>query len=67
MPYVNLKAEMRRLGITNKELAEILKISRNTVSNKLEGKTTFGTREIDKIKKDVFKNQHSYDYLFKEV
>ncbi len=66
MPYVNLKAELKRIGVSYKELAKILNVSRNTVTNKLEGKTTFGTREIEKIKKDIFGNHHSYDYLFKE-
>lgn len=39
--YPNLKAEMARLKITQKELAEFLDIDETTLSAKLSGKSDF--------------------------
>lgn len=39
--YSNLKAEMARLQITQKELAEFLDIDETTLSAKLSGKSDF--------------------------
>jgi DNA-binding NtrC family response regulator len=65
--FRNLHSELARKNITNKKLAELLNISRNTLSNKLNLKSDFTLKEIKTIKSDLFNNQFSFDYLFKEM
>lgn len=66
MGYINLKAELKRKGITYKDLSKILMLSRNTITKKMECITRFDTSEVNKIKTELFKDEYSYDYLFKE-
>ena len=51
MAYPNLVAEMRRTGLTNRDLAEVTEKSKDTITNWLNGKGDFPiglryTREI---------------------
>lgn len=58
--FENLRAEMKRNNKTNSDVGEILGISSNAVSFKLNGKTPFTIHEIWKLA-DTFKC--SMDYL----
>lgn len=49
--YSNLKAEMARLQITQKELAEFLEIDETTLSAKLSGKSDFTFAQCLAVKK----------------
>lgn len=48
--YPNLEAELVRIGLTKKELAESLKINPNTLYNKLNGKSKLTLDEARLIK-----------------
>ena len=58
--FENLKAEMTRHNKTNSDVAKILKITANSVSFKLNGKSPFTIHEVWKLA-DVF--NCSIDYL----
>lgn len=58
--FENLKAEMKRTNKTNKDVGDILGISANSVSFKLNGKTPFTLHEVWKLA-DSF--HCSMDYL----
>ena len=57
----NLMAEMARLGVTRKALAELLGISERTAGEKLRGEADFKISEMFKIKMRLGK---TLDYLF---
>lgn len=59
----NLKAEMAKCGVTVEAIAEVLKIHRNSASNKINGKSSFTIEEAFEIK-IVFFPTLSLDYLF---
>ena len=63
MPYSNLKAELGRNDITIESIAECLKIHRNSVANKIKGKTKFSIEEAITIQ-EIFFPTLSIDYLF---
>lgn len=48
--YRNLEAEMVRKGITQNQLAELLKLNASTVSLKMNGKRDFSLNEAMRIK-----------------
>ena len=60
--YNNLKAQMAIHNITIEKIAEVLKIHRNTVANKLNG-GSFSIEEAFLIKKNLLKEYDLY-YLF---
>lgn len=64
MAYSNLKAEMGRRDISIESMAKILKIHRNSVSNKLNGSSSFSIEEA-MVVKDFFFPDMEYKYLFK--
>lgn len=51
---LNLKAEMARKNISVEEIASTLKLHRNTVSLKINGKTQFTIEETFLIKEKFF-------------
>lgn len=59
----NLKAEMARYGVTAAAIAKVLKIHRNSASNKINGKSSFTIEEAIEIR-TVFFPTLSLDYLF---
>lgn len=61
--FKNLEAEMVRKSITRKDIADLINVSYNTVSNKLNGNNRFFFDEAYKIKKKYFP-EHSIEYLF---
>lgn len=63
MAYCNLKAEMARHGIKSKDIAEVLKLSEKSISNKITGKSEFTIPEAMGIKKHFFQDK-TIDYLF---
>mgnify|MGYP000355716433 FL=1 len=50
----NLKAEMAKCGVTVEAIAEVLKIHRNSASNKINGKSSFTIEEAFEIKTVFF-------------
>lgn len=64
--YHNLEAELKRKGITRKQLADKLGIHISTVSAKLTGKAKLTFGEVQIIAKQIFNNEFDINYLFKE-
>lgn len=63
--FNNLHAEMARKKISQTQLADMLKLSTKTISNKMTGKSEFTRKEMFQIKKEYF-NEYSIDYLFND-
>lgn len=61
--YANLKAELARSGKLVEDIAALLKIHRNSASNKVNGFTAFTVEEAFKVKDALFPN-HEMRYLF---
>lgn len=57
MAYLNLKAEMAKKGITFENVAQLLEIHRNSVSNKINGDSSFSIEQAEKIYNEFFRNQ----------
>lgn len=51
--YRNLIGELAKNGITNTQVASVLGVHTNTVSNKLEGTSSFSIEEAFKIKSSL--------------
>lgn len=64
MAYSNLRAEMGRCKITAESLSRLLGIHRNSVSNKLNGQSSFSIEEAIQIKNTFFP-EYEYGYLFR--
>lgn len=65
--FPNLEAEMARLGIQRKDLAEKLDVRQATISDKLNGKFSFTLDEALQVKEEFFPNL-PLEYLFsKEI
>lgn len=63
--YPNLKAEMARIDIKYREFADLLGMTRQAISYKMNGIYKFKDEEMDLIQKTYFKDLDSY-YLFKK-
>jgi len=63
--FGNLKAEMARHGLTNKNLAEILGVTEKTIRGKMCGKTGFTLKEMRLIQKAI-PGKIPIDFLFEE-
>lgn len=61
--FPNLRAEMARKGLTIRDLAEAISVSRETVSNKLSGKTQIYLGEAFQIIERFFPDK-DVAYLF---
>lgn len=61
--YPNLKAEMARKNLTQKDIAKCLKRAEPTVNKKINGAATLTLKEISLIRQTFFPNL-SLDYLF---
>lgn len=61
--YPNLRAEMARKGLSIEKLAELLGITRGTLTAKLAGKRGFSLEEARMIRK-ILEVQMEYDELF---
>lgn len=61
--YRNLKAEMVRNKISNKDIADLLGLRAATISDKINGKFPFKLCEAFKIKNNFFPSL-TIDYLF---
>lgn len=65
--YPNLEAEMARSGITQKDIANLLKKTPETISNWMNGKSgEFPVSAVMTVKRELFPN-HDVEYLFAEV
>ena len=54
MPCNNLKGEMAKKNVTIEEIAECLNVHRNSVANKINGRSKFSISEAFKIQKKFF-------------
>lgn len=63
MEYSNLKGEMAKKGVTNVDIANLLKVHRNTVDNKLSGKSSFSVDEAFRIYEAFFRGE-DFAYIF---
>lgn len=61
----NLQSEMKRNGISNSDIKNLLKCSDRTVTNKLTGETDFTIPEALKIHKTFFPELR-LEYLFSD-
>ena len=61
--YSNLKAEMARCGISQKEMADFLHIHENSMCNKINGSSPISIEEAFKIRNKYFPNIE-LQYLF---
>ena len=66
MSYQNLKAEMRRIGVTQGDIADFLSMSTNNVSLKINGKVPFTVDEFIGIR-DRFFPEVTLDYLMEKT
>ena len=62
----NLLAEMKRYGIRNKDLSQVLSLTDRTISNKLAGETEFTVKEALAVR-DTFFPGLRISYLFAET
>lgn len=62
--FPNLRAEMARIGITPKDIAQCLSMPYDAVKNKLYGKSAFRINECQRIR-DVYFPEMTLDELFK--
>ena len=61
--YANLKAAMAVKGVSIDTLANLLKIHRNTISNKLDGDNEFTYGQAEMIQETMFP-EYNARYLF---
>ncbi len=64
MEYGNLKLALYESNITIETVAEFLGIHRNSVTNKLNGTSSFTIAEAQKLKKGLL-TKYDSEYLFK--
>jgi plasmid maintenance system antidote protein VapI len=65
MSYPNLRMELFKNNITLEELSKYLNLHRNSISNKVNGHSSFSIEEASKIQKKYFP-QMPIEYLFKK-
>lgn len=63
MAYLNLRVELYKNQITLEEVASLLGIHRNTVSNKINGDSSFSIEEATTLRNAYFKGM-PIEYLF---
>jgi len=63
IPLSNLKAELRRIGKTNADVARLLERTQACVVNKMNGKYEYSISEALMIQKEFFP-YHDLNYLF---
>lgn len=61
--FKNLRAEIARLGMSQKEFAKAVGIKGSTFTQKINGKVDFNLSEIKRIK-SFFGGKLSIEYLF---
>lgn len=64
--YPNLRAEMARLGIKQKDIATLLNRSADWVDVRLRGKSAIPVTDAIRIKNEFFKSI-SFEYLFNDA
>lgn len=64
--YFNLVNEMTRMGVTIEMIADFLELHRNTVSNKVNGASSFLVDEALAVREKFFPYA-DFQYLFRKV
>lgn len=62
--YKNLNAEIARTGLNKEDLAQLLSIPVENLTDKLSGKSDFMLDECIKIKSALAENRLGLEYLF---
>lgn len=62
----NLKAEMKRYGVSIFDLSKAIDATEKTVRNKLDGETTFTIKEAFTIRDEFFSGMR-LEYLFAQA
>lgn len=65
MPYLNLKGEMAKRNVHIEDISRLLDLHRNSVANKINGKSSFSISEAFKIRNAFFEDE-DIEYLFKK-
>ena len=65
LPYLNLKGEMAKRNVHIEDISKLLDLHRNSVANKINGKSSFSISEAFKIRNAFFKGE-DIEYLFKK-
>ncbi len=63
--FLNLMAEIKKSGMSQKEFAKIIEINETTFSKKINSKADFTLIEMQKIS-NFFGGRLAFDYLFEE-
>ena len=63
MPYLNLKGEMAKRNVSIEDISKLLDLHRNSVANKINGKSSFSIGEAFKVHDAFFKDE-DMEYLF---
>ena len=63
---INLELEMKRYGVTNTDIQQLIDVSERTVRNKLSGETDFTYPEALKIRDTYFPSMRM-EYLYNRV
>jgi len=66
MPYLTLKGEMAKRGITIEAIAQLLCIHRNSVANKIKGESSFSIEEATQIRDAFFPTKKIEELFGKE-
>lgn len=66
MEYTNLKVEMLKKHVTNTDIAKLLGVHRNTVDNKLSGRSAFSVDEAFKIFYAFFSDADFYHIFYRK-
>lgn len=65
MPCLNLKGEMAKRNVSIENIANLLGIHRNSVANKINGKSAFSFEQSVKIQERLFPDLE-LKYLFRK-
>ena len=66
MPYLNLKAEMAKRNVSIEDISKLLDLHRNSVANKINGKSSFSINEAFKVHNEFFREEDMEDWFKKE-
>lgn len=59
-----LLSEMARMELTRENIAELLGITRQSLGNKMDGKTDFKLHELNKIRQVLGLTPETFDAIF---
>lgn len=63
--FPNLSAEMAKRNVSIEDISKLLDLHRNSVANKINGKSSFPINEAFKVYNEFFREE-DMEYLFKK-